>query len=126
MSSPRRGERAANKPYLREALWRGVGVTWALVMAWVFFIAARDHYPVFTSRYECGTDPQDFLHAGESLEIDTLRFIVDSHCANARYLPDGWIELRFGGGEVDVETKRLDIAGATYYKIVSVGGVAGP
>lgn len=111
---------------LPEALWRVVGVTWAFVMAWVFFIAASDNHPVFTSRYECGTDPQDFLHAGESLEKDSLRFIVDSHCANARYLSDGWIELRYGGGEVDVETKRLDIDGATYGKIVSVEGVAAP
>ena len=111
---------------LPEALWRAVGVTWALVMVWVFIVAARDHHPVFTSRHECGTDPRDFLRAGESLEKDTLRFIVDSHCANARYLSDGWIELRYDGGEVDVETRKLNIAGAAYYKIVSVGGVAAP
>lgn len=111
---------------LPDVLWRGVGMTWMLVMAWVFVVAERDHHPVFTSRNECGTDPQDFLRAGESIEKDTLRFVVDAHCANARYLSDGWIELRYGGGQVDVETKKLNIAGASYYKIVSVGGVAEP
>ncbi len=72
--------KAANKSGLGQAahpdhLRRAVGVTWALVMAWVFFVAARDHHPVFTSQNECGTDPRDFLRAGELLEKDSLRFI---------------------------------------------------
>jgi len=103
-----------------------VGVTWALVMAWVLFVAARDHHPVLTSQYECGTDPRDFLHAGELLEEESLRFIVNSHCANARYLSDGWIELRYNRGAVDVETRPLSIAGTTYYKVVGVGGLSEP
>jgi hypothetical protein len=103
-----------------------VGVAWALVMVWVFFVAARDRHPVFTSQNECGTDPRDFLRAGELLDEQTLRFVVDSHCANARYLPDGWIELRFERGAVDVETRRLSIAGTTYYKVVWVGGITAP
>ena len=111
---------------LCEALRQAVGLTWALVMAWVFFVAARDHHPVFTSQNECGTDPRDFLRAGELLEQDTLRFIVNAHCANARYLSDGWIELRHNRGAVDVETRQLNIAGTTYYKVVWVGGVAEP
>ena len=111
---------------LGEALRKGVGVAWALVMAWILFIAARDHHPVFTSQNECGTDPRDFLRAGELLEKDSLRFIVNSHCANARYLADGWIELRYNRGAVDVETRQLSIAGTTYYKVVWVGGVAEP
>ena len=111
---------------LCEVLRQAVGVTWALVMAWVLFVAARDHHPVFTSQNECGTDPRDFLRAGELLEKDTLWFIVDSHCANARYLSDGWIELRYNRGAVDVETRQLSVAGTTYYKVVWVGGVVEP
>lgn len=107
-------------------LSRVVGVSWGLLMAWVFIVAARDHHPVFSSRFECGTDPRDILRAGEVLEGSTLRFIVDAHCANARYLPDERIALRFGGGAVDVETRELSIAGATYYRIISVGGEAAP
>jgi hypothetical protein len=41
-------------------------------------------------------------------------------------LPDGWIELSYGGGRVDVELRRVNLAGATYYQIVSIGGVATP
>ena len=108
------------------ALRRALGVTWALVMAWVFFVAARDQHPVFTSHNECGTDPRDFLRAGELLEEDSLRFIVDSHCANAKYLSDGWIELRYNRGAVDVKTRPLSIAGTTYYKVLWVGGVTEP
>lgn len=108
---------------LCDALRQTLSVAWALVMAWVLFLGARDHHPVFSSRDECGTDPRDFLRAGELLEKDTLRFIVDSHCANARYSPDGWIELRHERGAVDVETRPLRIAGTTYYKVVWVGGV---
>jgi hypothetical protein len=95
-------------------------------MALVFYIAARDHHPVFTSQNECGTDPRDFLRAGELLEQDALRFIVDAHCANARYLPDGWIELRYNRIAVDVKSQQLSIAGAPYYKLVWVGGEEEP
>ncbi len=109
-----------------EAFWQAVGVTWAFVMAWVFFVAARDHHPVLSSQYECGTDPRDFLRAGELLELDSLQFIVNAHCANARYLADGWIELRYNRVEVDVETKQISIAGAIYYKVVWVGGLVEP
>lgn len=109
-----------------EILWKAVGVTWVLILAWVIFVADRDHHPVFSSQHECGTDPRDFLRAGELLEKDILRFIVDSHCANARYLSDGWIELRYDRVPVDVETRQLSIAGTTYYKVVWVGGVAAP
>lgn len=105
---------------------RAVGLLWALAMAWLFVVAARDHHPVFTSRFECGTDPRDILRPGEVLDKSTLRFIVDAHCSNARYLPDDWIALRYVGGEVDVETKRLTIGGQTYYEIVSVGGESEP
>ena len=111
---------------LCEALRPAVGVSWALVMAWVLFVAVRDHHPAFTSQNECGTDPRDFLRAGELLEEDSLRFIVNSHCSNARYLSDGWIELRYNRAAVDVETRQLRVAGTTYYKVVWVGGVVEP
>jgi hypothetical protein len=111
---------------LGEALWQAVGVTWALIMAGVLYIAARDHHPVFTSQNECGTDPRDFLRAGEFLEKDTLRFIVNSHCSNAMYLSDGWIELRYNRVAVDVKTQQFNIAGTPYYKVVWVGGVTEP
>jgi len=64
--------------------------------------------------------------AGEILEGSSLRFIVDSHCSNARFLPHGWIALSYGGIRVDVETKELEVAGATYYEVVSVGGITAP
>ncbi|HEY5321545.1 MAG TPA: hypothetical protein VIK58_01885 [Caldimonas sp.] len=105
-------------------LSRGVGVTWALIMAWLFVVAARDHHPVFSSRHECGTDPADILRAGELLEASTLRFVIAAHCSNARYLPDERIALRYGGAPVEVETRKFSIAGAVHYKIVSVGGEA--
>jgi hypothetical protein len=108
------------------SLGQAAGVIWALVMALVFYIAARDHHPVFTSQNECGTDPRDFLRAGELLEQDALRFIVDAHCANARYLPDGWIELRYNRIAVDVKSQQVSIAGAPYYKLVWVGGEEEP
>ena len=111
---------------LHEVLPRSVGVLWMLVMAWVLIVAVRTQHPVFTSRDECGTDPQDILRAGEILEPSSLRFIVNAHCTNARFLPDGWIELRFGGGRLDVETRKLVVAGATYYEVVSIGGMAAP
>ena len=97
-----------------------------LAVAWVVLIAARSSPPLFTSRFECGSDPWDFLRIGEIVEPSSLGFIVEAHCANAKYSPDGWIELRYGGGRVDVELQRLDIAGTTYFQIVSIGGVATP
>ena len=111
---------------LSDFLPRVVGVSWALVMAWVLFVAARDHHPVFTSRHECGSDPADILRSGEMLEESTLRFIITAHCANALYLPDERIALRYGGGTIDVETRRFSIGGATHYKIVAVGNEASP
>ena len=111
---------------LPNVLPEAVGVAWALAMAWVLFTAERDHHPVFTSRFECGTDPQEILGTRDVLEKSTLRFIVDAHCANARYVSDERIELRYGGMPVDVELRRLDIGGATYYAIDSVGGMASP
>ena len=111
---------------LLAVLPRGLGLIWLLLMAWVFVVAERTHHPVFTSRDECGTDPIDILRAGEILDGSSLRFIVASHCTNARFLPDGWIELSYGGMRIDVETRKLDIAGASYYKVVSVGGISAP
>lgn len=97
-----------------------------LALAWAALIAARNSPPVFTSRFECGSDPSDFLHIGEMMEPSSLAFIVKAHCTNAKYSPDGWIELRYGGARIDVELRRLDISGATYLQIVSIGGVASP
>ena len=97
-----------------------------LAIAWVLLIAVRNPQPLFTSRFECGSDPRDFLHIGEMVEPSSLRFIVDAHCTNAKYLPDGWIELSYGGGRVDVELQRVNVAGTTYYQIVSIGGVDSP
>jgi hypothetical protein len=98
----------------------------SLAIAWVLLIAARNTQPLFTSRFECGSDPWDFLRIGEMVEESSLRVIVDAHCTNARYLPDGWIELRYGGGRIDVEVRRVNVGGATYYQVVSIGGVAAP
>jgi len=107
-------------------LSRALGATWALWMAWVFFVAAGNQHPVFTSRHECGTDPAEILRPGELLEESTLRFIVAAHCANARYLADERIALRYGGAPIEVETRRLSVAGAPHYVIISVGGDAAP
>ncbi|HEY2190049.1 MAG TPA: hypothetical protein VGH48_15950 [Caldimonas sp.] len=101
---------------------RAAGVSWALVMVWVLVVGEREHHRVFSSRFECGTDPEDILRTGEMLDESTLRIIVAAHCSNARYLPDGRIELRYGGAPYAVETRRITIAGDTYYTIVSVGG----
>ena len=106
---------------LPELLSRAVGVTWGLVMALLLIVAARDRHPEFTSRLECGTDPQDFLRAGELLDRVSLRIIVDAHCSNARYLSDEGIALRYGGEQVDIGMRKLTIGGETYYSIVSVG-----
>ena len=102
---------------------RAMGVGFALVVAALALVGQRDHHRVFSSRYECGTDPLDILRIGEILDKSSLRFIIDAHCTNARYLSDGRIELRYGGGRVDVETRKLSIGGDDdYYKVVSVGG----
>jgi hypothetical protein len=105
-----------------DVLRGAVGAVWALVMATLFIVAHRDHHQLFTSRFECGTDPVEILRVGEIIERSTLRFIVDAHCANPRYVSEERIELRYHGGKVDVETRKLDIPGASYYQIVSVGG----
>ena len=98
-----------------------------LAIGWFLLIAARNAQPApFTSRYECGSDPWDFLRIGELVELRSLAFIVEAHCTNAKYSPDGWIELSYGGGRIDVELQRIDIGGTTYFKIVSIGGVSAP
>ena len=97
-----------------------------LALAWVLLIAVPNWQPVPASRSGCGSDPWDFLRLGEMMEPGSLGFIVEAHCFDARYMPDGWIELRYGGGRVDVELRRVDIAGTTYFQIVSIGGVATP
>jgi hypothetical protein len=101
---------------------RAAGVCWALVMVWLLVVGEREHHHAFSSRFECGTDPEDILRTGETLDESTLRIIVAAHCTNARYLADGRIELRYGGAPYAVETRRITIAGDTYYTIVSVGG----
>jgi hypothetical protein len=95
-----------------------MGITTVLLVALV--LARRDLHPPFTSRFECGSDPQDILRVGEKVEAGSLRFIVAAHCADARYTPDGRFELRYDGSPFDVQTRRVDIAGTTYYEIVSV------
>ena len=112
--------------HLPDVLPEAVGVAWALVMVWILFVGARDHHTVFTSHLECGTDPQEILSTRDVLEKSTLRFIVDAHCSNARFVSDERIELRYGGTPFDVEMRKLDIGGATYYAIDSVGGAAAP
>ena len=97
-----------------------------LAVAWGLLIAVRPSQPVFASRFECGSDPWDFLRIGEMIEPSSLGFIVEAHCTNAKYLPEGRIELPYGGGRVDVELRRVDVVGSTYFKIVSIGGVATP
>jgi hypothetical protein len=116
--------------------WPERPTTASTVLAWVLgigvallavlIVARRDPHPPFTSRFECGSDPHDIVHVGERVEAATLRIVIDAHCANARYAADGRIELRYGGARFAVETRKLDIAGVTYYEIVSVGGVNGP
>jgi len=124
MANARRWRR--QHAHLPDVLPETVGVVWALIMAWVLFVGERDHHTVFTSHLQCGTDPQEILSTRDVLEKSTLRFIVDAHCTNARYVSDERIELRFGGTPVDVELRRLDIGGATYYAIESVGGAVAP
>ena len=96
-----------------------------LAIAWALLIATRPSPPVGASRFGCGSDPWDFLAVGELLEASSLAFLVEAHCANAKYVP-GWIELSYGGGRLDVELRRVDIADRTYFRIVSIGGIAAP
>lgn len=110
---------------LPDVVAKTVGTAWALVLASVLVIAFRGQHPVFASRFECGTDPRDILRAGELLDPRSLWLIVEAHCANARYLP-GRIELLYGGLPVDVRTRSLDVAGTTYFAIVSVGEIPSP
>lgn len=93
-----------------------------LAIAWVLLIAARNSQPASADRFGCLSDPSDFLHVGETVELRSLAFIVEAHCSHAKYSPDGWIELHYGGGRVDVELRRLDLGGATYFQVVSIGG----
>ena len=97
-----------------------------LIFAWGLMIVTQQSRPAFSSRFECGSDPWDILRIGEMLEPSSLAFIVEAHCTNAKYSPDGWIELRYGGGRIDVELQRVDIGGAPQFKIVSIGGVSTP
>lgn len=122
---------------MSKRLWQEGGTTFpdrksrvfaaCFAVAWVLLIAARNGpLPLSTSQFECGSDPWDFLRIGEIVQSSSLAFVVEAHCTNAKYSPDGWIELRYRGGRVDVELRRLDIPGTTYFQIVSIGGVGLP
>jgi hypothetical protein len=95
-----------------------------LIVGWVLLLSVRALNPPVVTLRECRSDPWDFLPAGELLEASALAFIVEAHCANAKYVPEGWIELSYGGGRLDVELRRVDIADRTYFRIVSIGGIA--
>ena len=97
-----------------------------LAAACALLIAPRASQPAPADRFECRSDPWDFLRLGELLEPSSLAFLVEAHCANAKHVPDDWIELRYDGGKVDVELRRVDIADTTYFRIVSMGGIAAP
>jgi len=97
-----------------------------LAVACALLIAGRVSQPLSASRFECGSDPWDFLRIGEMVDPSSLGFIVEAHCTNAKYSPDGWIELSYGGGRVDVELRRVDVGGTSYFQVVSIGGVATP
>lgn len=99
---------------------RALGV--CFFATWLLFIAALSGRPPVTSRPGCTTDPWDFLAIGETVELSSLVFLVEAHCKDAKYTSDGWIELSHGGGRVDVELRRIDIAGVTYIQVVSIGG----
>jgi len=98
-----------------------------VIIGWVALLiatsATRSPPP---GRLECGSDPWDFLRIGELLEPSALAFLVEAHCANVKYVPDGWIELRYGGARFDVELRRVEIGGAPYFQIVSIGGIPAP
>jgi len=98
----------------------------ALVIGWFLVIVAHDPRTPFASRLECGSAPWEFLRLGELLEPSSLQFIVDAHCTNPKYRPGGWIELHYGGMPIDIEVRPVPIADTTYYRIVSIGGVAMP
>jgi hypothetical protein len=111
----------------RRLLQPAIGASVALAMGCLLLVAARhDHPRSSIGAPQCGTDPQDMLRVGEMLEASTLRFVVAAHCGEARYRPDGRIELRYGGTPFDVETRTLDVGGATYVEIVSIGGPTHP
>lgn len=97
-----------------------------LALGWALLIAARASQPLSSIPFECISDPWDFLPIGETVEARTLVFLVEAHCANAKYMPDGWIELRYGGARFDVELRRVDISGMPYFQVASIGGVATP
>jgi hypothetical protein len=97
-----------------------------LAIACTFVIAGRASQPAPADRFECRSDPWDFLRLGELLEPSSLVFLVEAHCANAKHVPDDRIELRYGGGKVDVELRRVDIADTTYFRIAAMGGISAP
>jgi len=117
-------------------LWQEGGTTFpdrrsramavCVAAAWVLLIAARNTQPVDAAPFECGSDPWDFLPVGETVASRDLVVIVEAHCANAKYLPGGWIELRYGGAPVDVKLRQQVIGGTSYFQIASIGGVAAP
>ena len=97
-----------------------------VIVAWVLLLLARALHPPVVSLLGCRSDPWDFLPTGQLLEARSLAFLVEAHCADAKYVPGGWIELTYGGGRLDVELRRVDIADDTYFRIVSIGGIAAP
>ena len=97
-----------------------------LVIACAFLVASRVSQPLNKSPFECSSDPWDFLPVGEMVDPSSLAFLVEAHCANVKYVPGGWIELRHGGARVDVQLRRIEIGGKPYFRIVSIGGIAAP
>ena len=57
----------------------------SLAIGWALLILARNPQVPFTSRFQCGSDPRDFLRIGDMMEPSSPRFVVDAHCADARY-----------------------------------------
>jgi hypothetical protein len=101
-------------------------VALCLAIACMLVVAARGSQPAPAGRFECGSDPWDFLRLGELLEPSSLAFLVEAHCANAKHMRDDRIELRYDGSRVEVELRRVHIADTTYLRIASIGGVAAP
>jgi hypothetical protein len=97
-----------------------------LALAWAVLIGVRNTPAPPAGTHGCLSDPWDFLRIGETVELKSLALIVEAHCTDAKVAPGGWIELRWAGGRVDVEVRQLDIAGATYFQIVSIGGIPAP